>query len=70
MDRQNVESSNLESVGYDTETQMLEVEFKDGRIYQYDNVPITVYNNLMEADSPGGYFNRNIKYGYSFVPVA
>ena len=68
MDRTSVESRMIESIGYEADTQMLEVEFKDHRVYQYSDVPITVYNDLMEADSVGGYFHRHIKYEY--LPVA
>jgi len=39
MKRQAVESSNLASVGYDVENEILEVEFKHGRVYQYFDVP-------------------------------
>ena len=38
MKRQSVESSNLASVGYDEEKQILEVQFKHGGVYQYFEV--------------------------------
>ena len=39
MERQHVNSSNLESVGYDPTTQTLEIEFLNGGLYQYSGVP-------------------------------
>ena len=43
MKRQQVESSNLSSIGYDSEDQILEVEFKHGGIYQYFEVPENIF---------------------------
>lgn len=66
MKRQAVESSNLASVGYDAENKILEVEFKHGGVYQYFDVPESVYEELMNADSHGKYFVHNIKDDYEF----
>lgn len=67
MVRQNVSSSNLSSVGYDLNSNTLEVEFNHGGIYQYSNVPVNVYEELMNASSHGQYFDRNVKKaGYVF----
>lgn len=68
MKRNAVNSSNLASVGYDNQT--LEVEFKLGGIFQYYNVPKSVYEGLMNASSHGQYFDRNIiKAGYQYSKV-
>lgn len=69
MERTPVISSNLKSVGYDSGTSTLEVEFKKGRIYQYQNVPPEKYSSLLDADSKGRYFNKNIKDLYPFVRI-
>ena len=60
-----VESNYLRSVGYDSSTQVLEIEFRRGEVYQYIDVPLTVYTELMNAPSHGRYFNTNIKEVYS-----
>lgn len=60
MDRILVNSSNLVSVGYDAAAQTLEVEFQSGNIYKYFDVPATIYQSLMTADSKGEYFHDNI----------
>lgn len=64
MERIAVNSSNLASVGYDEESQTLEVEFNHGGIYQYYNVPENIYTNLMEAGSVGSFFSHNIRNVY------
>jgi len=67
MERQSVKSSNLTSIEYDTENEILEIEFNHGGIYQYFDVPENFYEELMNASSHGKYFDRNIKKaGYEF----
>lgn len=65
MERKPVQSSNIDSIGYDKETEILEIEFNNRRVYQYFNVPINVYIELMNAPSHGKYFNQNIKNDYT-----
>jgi len=55
-----VRSSNLVAVGYDPNTSTLEIEFHNG-LYEYYNVPQSIYNGLMAAASHGSYFHQNIK---------
>jgi hypothetical protein len=66
MNRKPVNSSNLRSVGYDAATQTLEIEFYSGGIYQYFGVPVSVYNNLMDAASHGSYFYHFIRDVYVY----
>lgn len=64
MIREQVTSSSLRSVGYDAENQLLEVEFHNGRVYQYAMVSLDVYEQLLSAASLGTYFNSNIRGAY------
>lgn len=66
MERQNVNSSDLKTVGYDTLSQILEIEFHSGGIYQYSGVPESIHSSLMSAASKGRYFHANIEGHYSF----
>ncbi len=66
MKRQTVESSNLASIGYDSENEILEIEFNHGGIYQYFDVPHNVYEELMNAESHGKYFSANIRNNYEY----
>jgi len=69
MNRRPVSSSNISSIGYDNTSETLEIEFNNGGVYQYFDVPERVYNDLMAADSHGGYLARNIKGVYRFSKV-
>jgi hypothetical protein len=70
MERAQVESSNLVSVGYDLKSATLEIEFHSGGIYQYSGVSEDVHQGLMNAGSKGSYFHQNIKNaGYPYVKV-
>lgn len=61
MDRQPVESENIASVGYDPDTQTLEVEFRHGRkVYSYENVPPEKYEQMMAGGSVGKHLAKHI----------
>lgn len=66
MERVSVSSSNIASVGHDDSSQTLEVEFLDGAIYEYYEVPENVFQELVAASSVGRYFAQQIKNVYSF----
>jgi hypothetical protein len=70
MQRRPVSSSSLQSVGYDEQTQTLEIEFHSGAVYQYFRVPATVFSALLLADSKGRYFESQIRAVYQFVRVS
>ncbi len=64
-----VVSSNLRSVGYDSATLVLEVEFRSGAIYQYYGVSEHVHRGLMSAGSKGGYLADHVKGVYRYRRV-
>lgn len=59
--RKQVNSSNIHSIGYDAETATLAVEFSSKRVYLYRNVPQELADSLNEAESVGKWFYNNIK---------
>ena len=69
MKREYVESSNIESIGYDSSSQTLEIEFLNGSIYQYFDIPQYIYDGLIGADSHGKYLADNIKGRYRYSKV-
>jgi hypothetical protein len=69
MNRIPVESSNLYSVGYDPDTQTLEIEFRTGGIYEYYDVPKAVYQQLMTAPSHGRFFHAYIRNVYRYRKI-
>jgi hypothetical protein len=55
----------LQSVGYDPEKKILELEFKsNGGVWQYYRLPSAVYNKFIHAESLGNYFVTKIKGRY------
>ncbi len=69
MERFEVESSTIESIGYDRSQQILEFEFKHESIYQYYGVPEYEYNGLMGAESKGEYLAEHIKGTYRYQKI-
>lgn len=66
MIRQKVKSSDIDEIGYDKGSQILEVKFLDGSIYDYFNVPIDRYWGISQADSKGKYLTERIKGQYRY----
>ena len=69
MIRQKVHSSNIVSIGYDESTKILEIEFKQGAVYQYREVSEAIFRNLMMASSHGQYFHSFIKDRFPTVKI-
>ena len=70
MERQYVSSSNIASIGFDPDNMILEIEFLNGAVYQYYDVPQSIYDGLMAADSHGKYFAAYIKKGgYRYAQI-
>jgi KTSC domain len=67
--RQPVVSTALASVGYSKRLHVLEIEFANGAIYRYADVPPSVYRDLLSAASKARYYDTNIKGNYPSVLV-
>jgi hypothetical protein len=61
MERTPVESKAIVSVGHDEGTSILEIEFRNGRVYHYADVPRSLYEWLLRVPDKGGLFNRMIR---------
>lgn len=61
-----VQSSNIEKIGYNEEDKILYVKYKLGKIYAYANVPKDLYESLNKAESKGSYMNSNIKNKFKY----
>lgn len=59
-----VQSSMASALGYDPHQGILQVQFKNGAVYQYEDVGVETWYELQETDSPGQFFNREIKGNY------
>jgi hypothetical protein len=62
MDRDTVDSSMIITIGYESFSGTLEIEFRSsGQVWQYYDVPEATYNDLRSAGSLGKAFNSMIK---------
>ncbi len=51
----------IKSIGFDHNINTLEVEFNNGKVYEYSPITQMGYNELMSANSVGSFFAKNIK---------
>ena len=65
-----IESTTLATVAYDTDREVLELEFRDQCVYQYFGVPTEVHAALLLASSKGTYFNRNIRGRFAYARLS
>ena len=47
-------------VGYQEDSETLEIQFVKGGVYQFFNVPSTVFDEFMSAPSKEGYYHEKI----------
>ena len=59
-DRDNRMIGNLISIGYDSEKEILEIEYQLGYIYQYHKVPKSVYDKLMSERNKIAFVQERI----------
>lgn len=64
MERSPVDSSVIASVGYDTATSVLELEFRSGGVYRYFLVPPSVHQAVAGAASIGRAFQELVRDRY------
>ena len=64
-----VQSSLLAGVAYDNGQATLQVEFRSGSVYRYFQVPRHTYQELLQANSKGAYFNRHIRGVFGYAPL-
>lgn len=67
MSRIPVSSSSVAEIGYDFDTMTLDIAFHNGTIYQYFDVPESVYQELMHSESIGKFINTQIKNSYRYA---
>lgn len=70
---QEIKSSNLKALTYDSEIQELIIEFngkENENKYKYKKVPQKVIESFLQAESKGKYFHSDIKGKYEFEKIA
>ena len=69
MERIPVSSSNIAEIGYDEPSGTLEILFHSEALYQYFDVPLVVYEELITASSHGKYLNTNLKGKFRYAKI-
>jgi len=59
----------IAAVGYSKRRHILEIEFVNGAVYRYVDVPAAVYRDLMSAESTARFYDSNIRKHYRSVVV-
>ena len=65
-----VVSSNIHSIGYEDNAEVLTVKFRAGGTYEYYRVPKAEYENLLKAESVGAYFSSKVRGKYATAKLA
>lgn len=60
MHRIPVPSTGITQVGYQEDSETLEIKFEHGGVYQFFNVPSNVFAEFMSASSKEGYYHSKI----------
>ena len=64
-----IQSTNLKSAEYDTESEDLTITFNNQSIYVYNKVPWNIFTKFRLAESQGKFFNENIGRKYTYTKV-
>lgn len=65
--RRSVDSSCIAAIAYTADERALEVEFRNGSVYQYVEVPADAFDHFLRAQSKGRHLHRFIKKRYRYV---
>ena len=61
--QKSVVSSNIQAIGHDG-ANTLYIRFNSGTTYEYAGAPFSVYENLVDAESVGKAFHRDVRGKY------
>lgn len=64
---QPIDSASIAAIGYDPSAELLEVQFRSGRLYRYHAVSPAAWREFVAAPSKGQHFNRAIRDRFTFV---
>jgi hypothetical protein len=62
----NDNSSTISMARYYTDTKELTLIYKNGGVYEYEDVPLFYWRGLLDAESKGKFINTNIKRLFKF----
>lgn len=59
-----VNSSAIDAIGYDPNTQQMRIRFKHGGTYSFCRVPQSIFDGFLSSSSKGTYYDRHIRDRY------
>jgi len=69
MPRVDLNSTLLHAVTYQDQCAVLELEFRSGAVYRYFGISPQTFEELLRAESKGGYFNSHIRNRFAYAKV-
>ncbi len=63
-------SSNIKEIGHDPAGKVLHITFKNGKTYEYADVPAFKHEELLAAESQTKHFNMYIRPAHKCTPLA
>lgn len=69
MKRVKIESDCIFSIGYGENSRTLEIEYKNGSVYQYFDVGVEVYERIMNEMLHGEFFREEIVPNYEYEKI-
>jgi hypothetical protein len=69
MQRVKLKSTLLKAAAYQDQLASLELEFRSGAVYHFFGVSPLTYQELLRAESKGGYFNRHIRNCFAHLMI-
>lgn len=61
-----VKSSHIISIGYNSPSKILYIKFKGNNIYKYFNVPSSVFDEFLAAESHGKFAHKSIYHSFEY----
>ena len=65
-----IQSSNIKTASYNTESEDLTITFNNGSIYVYNKVPWNKFTKFRMSESQGKYFNENIGRSHKYTKLS
>jgi hypothetical protein len=62
-----VDSTMINAIGYDPVTKITEIEFKNGKVYEYHDIHQDYHDALAKAESIGKHLNSVFKHHASKI---
>lgn len=64
-----VVSSTILSIGYNESLQTLRIQFHNGILYEYYNLPLVEFEQFMNSPSKGEYLSHNLRGKYPYNKI-